>query len=144
MHLVEIRIFSLNNVTIRPTKIMNRADKNWAHLQKIKYLRKKKVFRQKLVLFFIDFFLKRFGQISMLKKTLKIRNLRCSRRLSLILISLTVTYFHQMHMYVVCTLGLMYMVSCPTRSKYLGRYLLPKINYFKKQQKLALTFSYLR
>ena len=31
MHLVEISIFSLNNVTVRPTKIMNRADKNWAH-----------------------------------------------------------------------------------------------------------------
>ena len=30
-HLVEISIFSLNNVTVRPTKIMNRADKNWAH-----------------------------------------------------------------------------------------------------------------
>ena len=37
MHLVEIGIFSLNNVTVRPTKIMNRADKNWAHFQKIKY-----------------------------------------------------------------------------------------------------------
>ena len=23
--------FSLNNVIVRPTKIMNRADKNWAH-----------------------------------------------------------------------------------------------------------------
>ena len=23
--------FSLNNVTVRPTKIMNRANKNWAH-----------------------------------------------------------------------------------------------------------------
>ena len=31
MHLVEINILSLNNVTIRPTKIMNRANKNWAH-----------------------------------------------------------------------------------------------------------------
>ena len=26
MHLIEISIFSLNNVTVRPTKIMNRAD----------------------------------------------------------------------------------------------------------------------
>ena len=34
MHL-EISIFSLNNVMVRPTKIMNRADKNWAHFWKI-------------------------------------------------------------------------------------------------------------
>ena len=32
MHLVEVSIFSLNNVIIRPTKIMNRANKKWAHL----------------------------------------------------------------------------------------------------------------
>ena len=31
MHLWEISIFSLNNVIVRPTKIMNRADNNWAH-----------------------------------------------------------------------------------------------------------------
>ena len=31
MHLVEIRLFSLNNAIVRLTKIMNRADKNWAH-----------------------------------------------------------------------------------------------------------------
>ena len=30
MHLVEISIISLNLVIFRPTKIMNRADKNWA------------------------------------------------------------------------------------------------------------------
>ena len=30
MHLVEISIFSLNLVIARLTKIMNRADKNWA------------------------------------------------------------------------------------------------------------------
>ena len=30
MHLVEISIFSLNFVIVRLTKIMNRADKNWA------------------------------------------------------------------------------------------------------------------
>ena len=29
--LVETLIFSLNPVIVRPTKIMNRADKNWAH-----------------------------------------------------------------------------------------------------------------
>ena len=31
MHLWKINILSLNNVIVRPTKIMNRADKNWAH-----------------------------------------------------------------------------------------------------------------
>ena len=31
MHLLEISTFLLNNVIIRLTKIMNRADKNWAH-----------------------------------------------------------------------------------------------------------------
>ena len=31
MHLVETSIFSLNTVIVRPTQIMNRADKNWAH-----------------------------------------------------------------------------------------------------------------
>ena len=31
MYLSEISIFSLNNVILRLTKIMNRADKNWAH-----------------------------------------------------------------------------------------------------------------
>ena len=31
MHLWEISISSLNNDIVRPTKIMNRADKNWAH-----------------------------------------------------------------------------------------------------------------
>ena len=33
-HLVEISIFLLNNVTVRPTKIMKRAYKSWAHFQK--------------------------------------------------------------------------------------------------------------
>ena len=31
MHLLKISIFSLKNVILRLTKIMNRADKNWAH-----------------------------------------------------------------------------------------------------------------
>ena len=55
MHLLEICIFSLNNFIVEPTKIMNRADQNWAHFQKIKYIPtlKIKVFKkislQKLV-----------------------------------------------------------------------------------------------
>ena len=48
-HLVEISIFSINNVTVRPTKIINGVNKNWAYLQKKKYFKnqnfqKKKVF----------------------------------------------------------------------------------------------------
>ena len=31
MHLLEMGIFSLYHVIVRLTKIMNRADKNWAH-----------------------------------------------------------------------------------------------------------------
>ena len=31
MYLLEISIFSLNNIILRLTKIINRADKNWAH-----------------------------------------------------------------------------------------------------------------
>ena len=31
MHLLEISTFSLNNVIVRLTKIMNRVNKNWAH-----------------------------------------------------------------------------------------------------------------
>ena len=41
MHLWGIGIFSLNNVIVRPTKIMNRANKNWAHFleNKVPYSR---------------------------------------------------------------------------------------------------------
>ena len=31
IHLMEISIFSINNVIVRLTKIMNRADKNWGN-----------------------------------------------------------------------------------------------------------------
>ena len=31
IHLLEIITFSLNNVIVRLTKLMNRANKNWAH-----------------------------------------------------------------------------------------------------------------
>ena len=31
LHLLEISIFSLDNGIVRLTKILNRADKNWAH-----------------------------------------------------------------------------------------------------------------
>ena len=51
MHLVEISIFSLNLVIVRLTKNMNRANKNWAQFQKIKYLKNQNF--QKLCPFFV-------------------------------------------------------------------------------------------
>ena len=39
MHLVKISIFSLYNVTVRLTKIMNRANKNWVHFLNTKYFK---------------------------------------------------------------------------------------------------------
>ena len=41
MLLVEIIIFSLYNVIVRPIKIMKRADKNWARFEKINYFKNK-------------------------------------------------------------------------------------------------------
>ena len=37
MYQYEVSILSLNNVIVRPAKIINRADKNWPHFQKTKY-----------------------------------------------------------------------------------------------------------
>ena len=42
MHLLEIGIFSLNHVIVRPTKIMNRFDKNWAQYLENKVFQKSK------------------------------------------------------------------------------------------------------
>ena len=42
MQLWEIGILSLNNIIGRSTKIMNRADKNWAHFYKTKCFKKSK------------------------------------------------------------------------------------------------------
>ena len=68
MHLVKITIFSLNNITVRPTKIMNRADKNEAHFQKIKYFKNQnfqKYFLLKLSL---------LDRYSSLKKKISMKN----------------------------------------------------------------------
>ena len=43
MHLWGISIFSIKHVIVRPTKIMNWADKNWAHFYKIKYLKNQNI-----------------------------------------------------------------------------------------------------
>ena len=78
MHLVENSIFSLNNVIVRPTKIMNRVDKNWAHFQKLQYIKNQnfqKTFSIKVGLlvqyFSKNFSLERFDQFSTLKNDFK-------------------------------------------------------------------------
>ena len=89
---------SPNNVTIRPTKIMNRADKNWVHLYKIKHFKNKKI--SKMFLIKVDFLVQyssqilwgeSFDQFLTLKNDFEFRILRCSRRLFMILESLTVS-----------------------------------------------------
>ena len=55
VHLLEICIYSLNNVIVRPTKIMNRADKNWARFLKTMYF-KNQSFQKNLFHFQVDLF----------------------------------------------------------------------------------------
>ena len=63
MYLLEISTFSLNNVVVRLTKIMNRAYKDWAHFLVNKVLKKSK-FSKNFIniswspnkIFFTDFF----------------------------------------------------------------------------------------
>ena len=81
MHLLEISIFSLNNVIIRLTKIVNRADKNWAHFQGIKYL-KNQSFQKNFInkswspnqIFFTEKKLERFDQFQTLKNDFESTN----------------------------------------------------------------------
>ena len=81
MHLMEISICSLNNVTVRPTKIVNRAEKNWAHFQKIKYF-KNQNFQKKFLLKVgllvqyssKNFFFERFDQFSTQKNDFENQN----------------------------------------------------------------------
>ena len=77
MHLVEISIFSLNNVTIRPTKIMNRADKNWAHLKKIKYFKNQNF--QKCAQFLLALFIILVGLTVILFSEKMLISTRCIR-----------------------------------------------------------------
>ena len=48
MHVWEISILSLNNVIVRPTKILNSADKNWAHFYKTKYFKNQSTLKIKV------------------------------------------------------------------------------------------------
>ena len=74
--------FFTNLVIVRPTKIMNRADENWAQFYKIKYLKNQK---------FQKHFVVKVGLLVSIQPILKVRILRCSRRLFIILVSLTMT-----------------------------------------------------
>ena len=67
---------------------------------------------------FFRFFLERFDQFQHWKMTLKFRILRCSRRLFIIFVSLTMTWFSEKML-----IPTAYMISCLTWSKNLGRYL---------------------
>ena len=59
MHLWEISILSLNNVIVRPTKIMNRAVRNWAHFKKTNFKNQK---LQKISFIKIDLLVKYYSQ----------------------------------------------------------------------------------
>ena len=59
-HLVKINIFLLKNVTFRPTKIINRANKNWVHSKFPKKLFHKSWSPSPI--FFTEFFFERFNQ----------------------------------------------------------------------------------
>ena len=128
MHLVEIDAFSLNNVTVRPTRIMNRVDQNWDTFRKqstkrpwdAHFFRKEKTRaahnschfcywmgwsenRAAQSFHFINSFISNFfgpnskmcNQFSTLKNDFEIRILKCSRRMIMIMVSLTATLFRE-------------------------------------------------
>ena len=73
--------FSLNNVTVRPIKIMNRADKNWAHFQKVKYFKNPNFQKHSLIkvgllvqYFSKKFSFERFDQFATLKTDFENQN----------------------------------------------------------------------
>jgi len=90
MHLGKISIFSLNDVIVRPTKIMNRANKNWAL-----FLENKNQKIQKNSFIKVDLLVKYSSQKKKSercrKMTLKVQILETLRRLFIILVGLTMT-----------------------------------------------------
>ena len=115
IYLWEISISSLKIDFVRPTKIMNRADKNWAHFQKTEYF-KNQSFR-KISLIKVDLLVKYSSQkknqkdlvdFCCQKMTLKVQILQTLRRLFIILIGLTMTGFSEkMLIFNICRRGLM-------------------------------------
>ena len=95
MHLWEINIFSLDNVVVRLTKIMNWADKNWAHYLENKVLKSQSI--QKISLVKVDLLVKFSSQKKSSERfrTLKVRIFQSLRRLFIILVGLTMTWFSE-------------------------------------------------
>ena len=99
MHLWEISIYILNSVIIRTTKIMNRADKNWAQFWKTKYFKNQSF--QKISFIKVDILVKyssqrkKFRKIRLVfdaeKMTLRVQIMQTLRRLFIILVGLTMT-----------------------------------------------------
>ena len=81
MHLWEISILSQNNDIIRPTKIVNRADKNQPHFQKTKYFKNQSFQKNSLIKVGLlikyssqNFFSERFNQLQTLKNDFESMN----------------------------------------------------------------------
>ena len=79
IELVEISILSINDVTVRAAKTMNRADKNWAYFYKIKYVKHQyfqiiKNWSPSPNFFWKNFFLKGFDQFSTMKNNFENQN----------------------------------------------------------------------
>ena len=106
MYLWEISIFSLNNVIVRPTKIMKRADKKQSAL-------KIKVFIYKKVDLLLKYSSQKKNQKDLVdlwcrKMTLNVQILQTLRRLFIISVGLTMTWFSEkMLIFNMCRHGLM-------------------------------------
>ena len=90
MHLLEISIFSLNNVTVKPAKIMNGADKklvpfleNQVPTLRIKHFKKYSKYKLGLLVQYSS--KQKIGKIRPIFNPEKQNILRCSRRLFIIL-----------------------------------------------------------
>ena len=127
MHLEEISIFSLHNVTVRLTKIMNNL------LEHLKILIFKVIFQcwKSVEIFhpkisvtrrptFIKFFFWKFG---FLKYFIFLKYAQFLLALFIILVGLMVTLLVKKCLFLLDA----YMVSCPTPSKNLWRYLLSNL-----------------
>ena len=101
MHLVEISIFSLNFVIVRLTKIMNRADKNWAQFRQSilihnQNFQKDFLIKAGLLVKYSSskfFFWQESTNFRHWKMTLKLRILRSLTRMLIILVSLMLSIF---------------------------------------------------
>ena len=109
MHLWKISIFSLKNVIISPTKIMNGANNNWARVQKTKYFKNQSF--QIISLLNVDLHRKKIRKILlilMLKDDFESRSFAIFEELFIILVGLIMTWFiKKMFISKICIRGLM-------------------------------------